>query len=146
MPCLKSLHSSGTSLEAQWLRLHASNAKVMGSIPDPATKIPHAAWSKKKKTKTFTPYGGKCMILTVKTPQFGSTLTFRVNPFESSCQGSDRKPPLSRTGEEGNVNAKVTMSELAPSVAIEGERKSWGSFSDVTVPRKWPCCPSPPQA
>ena len=80
----------------------------------------------KKKKKTFTPYGGKCMILTVKTPQFGSTLTFRVNPFESSCQGSDRKPPLSRKGEEGNVNAKVTMSELAPSCCYRGRKKILG--------------------
>ena len=54
MPCLKSLHSSGTSLEAQGLRLHASNTKVMGSIPDPATKIPHAAWSKKKKKNLYS--------------------------------------------------------------------------------------------
>ena len=55
------------------------------------------------------------MILTVKTPEFGSTLTFQVNPFVSFCQGSDRKPPLSWEAEEGNVNAKVTMSELTPS-------------------------------
>ena len=30
----------GTSLEVQWLRVHASNAEGMGSIPGWATKIP----------------------------------------------------------------------------------------------------------
>lgn len=66
------------------------------------------------------------MILTVKTPQFGSTLTFQVNLFESFCHGSDRKPPLSRKGEEGNVNAKVTMSELTPSCCYQGRKKILG--------------------
>ena len=32
----------GTSLVVQWLRLHASNAEGMGSIPGWGTKIPHA--------------------------------------------------------------------------------------------------------
>lgn len=66
------------------------------------------------------------MILTVKTPQFGSTLTFQVNPFVSFCHGSDRKPPLSQKGEEGNVNAKVTMSELTPSCCYQGRKKILG--------------------
>ena len=39
---------SGTSLGVQWLRLHASNAETMASIPDWGTKIPHAVWPKKK--------------------------------------------------------------------------------------------------
>ena len=33
---------SGTSLVIQWLRLQTSNARVMGSIPDWGSKIPHA--------------------------------------------------------------------------------------------------------
>ena len=33
---------SGISLVVQQLRLHASNAGDMGSIPDQGTKIPHA--------------------------------------------------------------------------------------------------------
>ena len=32
----------------QWLRLRASAAGGTGSIPGPGTKIPHAAWPKKK--------------------------------------------------------------------------------------------------
>ena len=40
---------SGTSLGVQWLRLHASNAETMASIPDWGTKIPHAVWPKKKR-------------------------------------------------------------------------------------------------
>ena len=32
----------GTSLAVQWLRLHASNAGGMSSIPGQGTKIPHA--------------------------------------------------------------------------------------------------------
>ena len=38
----------GTSLAVQWLRLHASNARGVGSIPGQGTKCPHAAAKKKK--------------------------------------------------------------------------------------------------
>ena len=43
----------GTSLAVQWLRLCASNAGGMGSIPSQGTKIPHAAQQKKKKKHKF---------------------------------------------------------------------------------------------
>ena len=39
---------SGTSLAVQWLRLHASTAGGMGSIPGRGTKIPHAAQRSQK--------------------------------------------------------------------------------------------------
>ena len=39
----------GTSLVVQRLRLHASNAGGVGSIPGWGTKIPHAAGSVAKK-------------------------------------------------------------------------------------------------
>ena len=39
-----------TSL-VQWLRLRTSNAGGVGSIPGWGTKIPHAAWQKKKEKK-----------------------------------------------------------------------------------------------
>ena len=40
----------GTPLVFQWLRLHAPNARGMGSIPGWGTKIPHATgWGQKKK-------------------------------------------------------------------------------------------------
>ena len=42
-----------TSLEAQWLRLHASTAGDMGSIPDQGTKVPYAIQNKKKKKSTI---------------------------------------------------------------------------------------------
>ena len=32
----------------QWLRIHASNAGVGGSIPGQRTKIPHATWGGQK--------------------------------------------------------------------------------------------------
>ena len=35
---------TGTSLVVQWLRLHASTAGGMGSIPGWRTKIPHVTW------------------------------------------------------------------------------------------------------
>ena len=45
----------GTFLAVQWLRLQASTAGGVGSIPDWGTKIPHAPQhGKKKKKKTFT--------------------------------------------------------------------------------------------
>lgn len=43
-----------TSLVAQWLRLWASNAESVGSIPGHRTKIPHmpcSSFQKKKKRK-----------------------------------------------------------------------------------------------
>ena len=45
--------NSETSLEVQWLRLHAPNAGGTGSNPGRGTKIPHAAWCGQKKKKTL---------------------------------------------------------------------------------------------
>ena len=42
----------GISLAVQWLRLHASNAVGLGSIPGQGTKIPHAVWHGQKKERT----------------------------------------------------------------------------------------------
>ena len=39
----------GTTLEVQWLRLHASTAGGAGSIPGQGTKITHAARHSQKK-------------------------------------------------------------------------------------------------
>ena len=39
-----------TSLLAQWLRFHASNAGAEGSIPGQGTKIPHYVWHSQKKS------------------------------------------------------------------------------------------------
>ena len=48
----------GTSLAVQWLRLCASTAGGMGSIPGQGTKIPHAVWcSQKKKLREKYPTG-----------------------------------------------------------------------------------------
>ena len=45
-------NESRTSLAVQWLRLHASTAGGLGSIPGWVTKIPHAhGAAKKKKTE-----------------------------------------------------------------------------------------------
>ena len=41
----------GTSLVVQWLRLCASNAGGVGSIPGQGAKIPYASWPKKPKHK-----------------------------------------------------------------------------------------------
>ena len=41
-----------TSLEGQWLRLHAPNAGGGGSIPGQGTKIPHATQQGQKKKIT----------------------------------------------------------------------------------------------
>ena len=41
----------GTSLTAEWLRLHISNAGDMSSIPGWGTKIPHAMWCGQNKEK-----------------------------------------------------------------------------------------------
>ena len=41
----------GTSLPVQWLRLHASTAGGMDSIPDQGTKIRHGTWGNQKKKR-----------------------------------------------------------------------------------------------
>ena len=51
--CALEIKETGTSLEVQWLWLHAPNAGGTGSIPGCGTKIPHAIprGQKKKKKK-----------------------------------------------------------------------------------------------
>ena len=46
---LRTKERRGTSLEGEWLRLHAYSAEGLGSILDRGTKIPQAAWCRKKK-------------------------------------------------------------------------------------------------
>ena len=48
------INEQGISPVVQWLRLHASNAGGMGSIPGQGTKIPHAAQCGQIKTHTHT--------------------------------------------------------------------------------------------
>ena len=43
--------TEGTSLVAQWLRIHASTAGGVGSIPGWGTKIPHVMQHGQNKTK-----------------------------------------------------------------------------------------------
>ena len=43
------IKNRGTSPVVQWLKLHASIAGDVGSIPGPGTKILHAKWCGKKK-------------------------------------------------------------------------------------------------
>ena len=63
----------GTSLVVQWLRLCASNARVMGSILDWGTRIPHAMWrsqkiGKKKKEFLFLTISKGMLMLLVQGP------------------------------------------------------------------------------
>ena len=46
-------HLLGTAVAVQWLRLCASTAEDMGSIPARETKIPHAVQPKKQKNHLF---------------------------------------------------------------------------------------------
>ena len=46
----------GTSLVVQWLRLHASTAGGVGSLPRWRTKIPHV-WCGQKKSSTKNRFG-----------------------------------------------------------------------------------------
>ena len=54
--------ASGTSLVAQWLRLLASNAAAMGSIPGLGSKIPHMPCNlaKNKQTKRILQFLELC--------------------------------------------------------------------------------------
>ena len=53
-------YTEGTSLAAQWLRLHAPNAGSTRSIPGGGTKIPHAAQRGQKKKEKYTE--GSCIV------------------------------------------------------------------------------------
>ena len=58
--CPKVKFCLGTSLAVQWLRLQASTAGGMGSVPGLGTKIPHAVQSGQKKKKSeILPVGHK---------------------------------------------------------------------------------------
>ena len=48
-------HIHGTSLVAQWLRLHTSNAGGTGLIPDQETKLSHATWPSQNKQRQCHP-------------------------------------------------------------------------------------------
>ena len=41
----------GTSLDAQWLGLHASPSRGASSVPGQGTRIPRATWPRKTKKK-----------------------------------------------------------------------------------------------
>ena len=61
-----------TSLVVQWLRLRASTAGGLGSIPGQGTKTPHAACHRKKK---ITLWSWKILVSTWKKSLAGSTET-----------------------------------------------------------------------
>ena len=50
----KDIFTSRTSLVVQWLRLHASKAGDVGSIPGCGIKIPHDTVQPKKKKESTT--------------------------------------------------------------------------------------------
>ena len=58
--CFKNNDVLGTLLVAQWLRLQASTAGGMGSVPGQGIKIPHAAWWSQK-------VGGKKWMRMIKS-------------------------------------------------------------------------------
>ena len=58
---IKNAEPGGTSLTVQWLRLHASTAGGVGSIPGPGTKILHAKWCSQKKKKEKCRIWGLCL-------------------------------------------------------------------------------------
>ena len=55
-PSTKKLGILGTSLVVQWLRLHASKAVGIGSIPGQGTKIPHAVQPRKEEERSQVSY------------------------------------------------------------------------------------------
>ena len=58
-----------TSLVVQWLRLHASNAGDLDSVPGQGTKIPHAAWCGQKiNLKNKQVSGLYCFLLFIRLP------------------------------------------------------------------------------
>ena len=56
----------GSSLAAQWLRLHIFTAEGMGSIPDQRAKIPQGQKKKKIAKKTQTPKTHNSNTLSIK--------------------------------------------------------------------------------
>ena len=50
----------GSSLAVQWLKLHASNARGVGSIPGQRSKCPHAAAKTNKQTNKDEDFQEDC--------------------------------------------------------------------------------------
>ena len=90
----------GTSLAVQWLRLCASNAGGIDSIPGQGTKIPHALRCGQKKV-----IEGILVLQERNCPEWDPTLySFHPDSKESACNMGDLGliPGLGRSPGEGN--------------------------------------------
>ena len=79
--------ASGASLAVQWLRLRASNADCVGSIPGQGTKIPHATWhsQRKKKERERKEKGDKKQTLMTCPNPTVLTAILQVNRKNKGC-------------------------------------------------------------
>ena len=75
-----------TSLAAQWLRLRASTARGVGSIPDWGTKILHASRRSQKK-KVISSFTSDITVVTEEGPEVPGVSLPKVN----SGQGQARQ-------------------------------------------------------
>ena len=86
----------GTSLTAQQLRLHTSNAGVLGLIPSQGTKIPHAVkLSNNNKRNAYGKARGEISHLVCNLSKFSQSLGQMDNPLrrdEKHCPGPDPAP------------------------------------------------------
>ena len=95
----------GTSLAVQWLRLRASTAGGMGSIPGQGTKIPHAALHGQKKEKGIVVSGPESY------PRRGER-----KREDKDCRGSCPSQPLGDTSilSLGFLICKVGLPSTCP--------------------------------
>ena len=83
-PSTKKLGILGTSLVVQWLRLHASKAVGIGSIPGQGTKIPHAVQHGGKKKLKFLKGIFTLLLRCLKAPAMPmQVLTYLVATYLS---------------------------------------------------------------
>ena len=99
----------GTSLEVQWLRFHAANARDMGLIPGWRAKIPHAMWNgqtiflkyeNRIWLSDMSPFSirsqglGHCSIRLIRPGSIGSNMSKVLSPFLLLLCQETKAPPL----------------------------------------------------
>ena len=114
---VKALNYSGTSLVVQWLRLCASNARSMDSIPDWGTRIPHTAQCGQNKNPKFFihskilsyPHCARLGVLDRNGSCYLGLISFITTVLGARC---DCYPCFTQEGNEGQSQPTDAFAQL----------------------------------